>query len=548
MKTMDKSVERVAISARCLSAPGITATLRAERVDQAAQPVPARGDAVAIEGRGVSDVRLRRIVAMVASCALAAGCTVGPDYHRPAVTVPATYKELPGWTQAMPNDDGPKGEWWKAFNDPLLDTLEPQVSVSNQTVQQDYYNYEEAVALIREARSGFFPTIGATGSATRSRSARLSGNGAQIANAGALEGTIDWAPDFWGQVRRLVEERKASADASAATLANVTLAEQVTLATTLINLRISDANIDLLQRTVKADEAFLRVVANQDRAGTVAPSDVITARTQLESAQSNLIALGVARAQFAHAIAVLVGRNPESLDIAPVTTLPNLPDVPPGVPSTLLERRPDIAVAERQMAAQNAAIGVAISAYYPTITLSGAAGFTQSPISGLLRVASYVWSVGGSASETIYDGGLRSGEVAAARAAYNGALANYRNTVLGAFQNVEDDLSSLRILADQAQTLDRAVADATRGTQIAFNEYQAGTVDYTTAATAQTTELSLRQTQLGVQQQRLVAAATLYGDLGGGWTRAQLEQAGDAAPAGSAADMAAAASAAGAPR
>ncbi|RKP47837.1 efflux transporter outer membrane subunit [Pararobbsia silviterrae] len=478
---------------------------------------------------------MRRVAAAAALCALAAGCTVGPDYQKPAVAVPATYKELPGWTQAIPDASGPKGEWWKAFNDPLLDELEPQVSVSNQTVQQDYYNYQEAVALIREARSGLFPTIGVTGSGTRSRASSTIGNSTNVANSASLEGTLDWSPDFWGQVRRLVEERKAGAEASAATLANATLAEQVTLATTLIDLRVTDANTALLERTVKAYEEYLRVVENQDRAGTVAPSDVITARTQLESARSSLIALGVSRAEYEHAIAVLVGRNPESLSIPSTAALPTLPDMPVGVPSTLLERRPDIAVAERQMAEENAAIGVAISAYYPTISLSGAAGFTQSPVSGLLHVANYVWSLGASASETIFDGGERSGEVAAARATYNAAVANYRNTVLGAFQNVEDDLSSLRILSQQAQTLDRAVTEATRGTQIAFNEYQAGTVDYTTVATAQTTELGLRETQLTVVQERLVAAATLYGDLGGGWDQTQLQaQNGDAAAPASA--------------
>jgi len=432
------------------------------------------------------------------------------------VATPITYHELQGWTQAMPEGAGPKGDWWTGFNDPLLNELEPMVSVSNQTVRQDYYNYQEAIALVAEARSGLFPTVSATGSATKAR------NSGSIGKSGTLEGAVSWAPDFWGQVRRTVEERAAGAQASEATLANERLAEQVALATAVINLRISDANRALLQQTVTAYQSYLRVISNQNQAGTIAPSDEITARTQLESAQSSLIALGVTRAQYAHAIAVLVGRNPEDLTITPTTALPTLPNVPLVVPSELLQRRPDIATAERQMAEENAAIGVAVSAYYPTISLSGLAGLTQSPLSGLLNVANYVWSLGASASETIFDGGERSAEVAAARATYNASVANYRGTVLSAFQNVEDDLASLVILEQQAAVLNRAVNDASRGAQIAFNEYQAGTVDYTTVATAQTTQLSEQENALSVEQERLVAAANLIGDLGGGWQASNL--------------------------
>ncbi len=237
-------------------------------------------------------------------------------------------------------------------------------------------------------------------------------------------------PDLWGEVRRNIEESAATAQASEATLANATLAEQIALANAVIDLRVTDANIDLLTRTVEADQQALRVVADQDRAGTVPPSDLVTAQTQLDTAQSSLIALGVARAQNAHAIAVLVGKNPEELDLPHNPTLPALPSIPVGVPSTLLQRRPDIATAERQMAAQNAAIGVAVAAYYPTISLSALGGFTQSPLSGLLHVANRVWSLGASASETIFDGGERNAQVAAAQASYDAAVANYRGTVL----------------------------------------------------------------------------------------------------------------------
>jgi NodT family efflux transporter outer membrane factor (OMF) lipoprotein len=249
---------------------------------------------------------------------------------------------------------------------------------------------------------------------------------------------------------------------------------------------------------------------------------VITARVALETAQASLISLGVARAQYAHAIAVLVGKTPEELDIPHSTVMPTLPSVPTGVPSTLLQRRPDIAAAERTMKAQNAAIGIAVAAYYPTISLSGAAGFSQSPLNGLLHAANHVWSIGASGNETLLDFGERHGEVEAARAAYESAVASYRGTVLNALQDVENDLSGLRILAEQAQALDVAVHDAIRGTQIALAEFEAGTVDYTTVATAQETQLSDQQAALTVEQSRLLAAVSLIGDLGGGWSESEL--------------------------
>ncbi|MGF6301289.1 MULTISPECIES: efflux transporter outer membrane subunit [Paraburkholderia] len=477
-------------------------------------------------------IRLLRMPIVMALALGLGACAVGPDYHRPSVAAPPKFKELEGWTQAEPAAEEPKGDWWAVFHDPLLDELEPMVAVSNQTVRQNFANYQEALAEVRVARSSLFPTIGITGSATRERSSsgsNVSNSSSSFAtsrgrvfNSASLEGDVSWAPDLWGQVRRTIEENSASAEASQATLANATLSEQVTLATAVIDLRVTDANIDLLQRTVEQDKEYLRVVSDQQQAGTIPPSDLITARTQLEGSQSSLIALGVSRAQYEHAIAVLVGTNPEELNIAHSTALPVLPSIPVGVPSTLLQRRPDIAVAERQMAEENAAIGVAISAYYPSISLSGVAEFTQSPLAGLLNIRNYVWSLGADASQTIFDGGERSGKVAAARAAYDAALANYRGTVLTAFEDVENDLAGLRILAEQAKVLDAEVSDAARGARIALDEYQAGTVDYTTAATAQTTSLSAQETALSVQQTRLVDAVSLIGDLGGGWSAAEL--------------------------
>ncbi|VVE38103.1 Outer membrane protein OprM [Pandoraea iniqua] len=475
----------------------------------------------------------RLTFACLASLMLLSACAVGPDYQRPAVAMPTQFTELEGWTQARPDAEGPKGEWWKGFHDPLLDELMPQVEISNQTVRQSYANYQQALAEVRVARAGLFPTVGIDGSATRSRgssggastsAALASHSGANIVNAAAAEGTVSWAPDIWGQVRRTIEQSSTTAQASAATLANATLSAQISLANAVIDLRITDANIALLKQTVDAYTEYLRVVADQDRAGTVPPSDLITARTQLENARSSLIALGVSRAQYAHAIAVLVGRNPESLTIAPSNALPTLPDVPIGLPSTLLQRRPDVAVAERQMASQNAAIGIAVAAYYPNITLSLSDGFSAAPVAGLFKIANYVWSLGASASETIFDAGQRSAKVDAAKAGYDAAVANYRGTVLTALQGVENDLASLRILEQQSQVLDAAVKDATDGARIALNEYQAGTVDYTTVVTATTTQLNTQQNALNVHESRLLAATALIGDLGGGWSDTALSE------------------------
>lgn len=470
---------------------------------------------------------------------LLTGCLVGPNYHRPppAALPAARYSELPGWAPAAPADADPKDDWWTDFDDPLLDQLEPTVRISNQTIRADYQNYQQALALVRVADAALFPTIAAAGSVTRLRTntSVTANSGARAAAAtsstevtsGEVENTLSWTLDIWGEVRRTIEENEANAQASEATLAYATLSAQITLATTVIDLRVTDADIDLLTRTVLEYTEYLRVVSNAVQSGysLYPPSDEILARVQLENAQASLIALGVARAQYAHAIAVLAGMNPEDLYIPHSTFLPALPDIPVGVPSTLLQRRPDIAAAERTMAAQNAAIGVAVAAYYPDISLSAATGFLQTPLGSLFNAANLVWSLGAAGSETIFDFGARSAQVAAAKAGYESAVATYRATVLSAFQGVEDNLAGLRILAQQAEVLEAAVRDSKRGAEIARNEYLAGTVDYTTVATAQATELSDEQNLLAVQQNRLVDAATLIGDLGGGWSQAQLHNA-----------------------
>ncbi len=488
------------------------------------------------------------------------GCLVGPNYNRPAFTAPPAYKEAPGWTQAQPMDGVPKGDWWAIFGDQDLDKLEPLVSVNNQTVAEDYFAYEESLEIVKEVRGELFPTVSLTGSATREGSGESGGGGSSLISttstattttsgstptattpvvqtggagggtgissgprtSGSFEGAIDWTPDLWGKIRRQIESDKAAAQVSAADLANATLSEQATLATDYVELRAADADIQLLQATVTAYQKSLQITVNQYNAGVAAQSDVITARTTLEGAQAQLIAAGEARAQYEHAIAVLVGHAPSDLTLPPGALMASIPDIPAGIPSTLLERRPDIAAAERAMAEENALIGVAVGAYYPDLSLSALGGFSADPIGGLFSVSNTLWSLGADASETLYEGGTRSAAVGAASFTYQESIATYRQTVLTAFQQVEDALSDLRILAQQAQAEQAAVADATQSVQIALNEYQAGTQAYTTVVTAQATLLSDQESALTIQQNRLTASIALIEALGGGWQTTDL--------------------------
>ncbi len=459
------------------------------------------------------------------------GCMVGPDYHRPKAPVPAVFKEMPGWKLATPADAAPRGAWWVVFHDPLLDRLERQVEIGNQTLAADEAAFRNAEALVDEARATLYPTLSVSPSVTRSASGGGGSYGTNVAGFSSggrtstqysLEANASWEIDVWGRIRRQIQSNVATAQADAATLAEARLSEQALLATDYVELRTTDELSRVLHNTVQGDERALQITRNQYNAGVAAQSDVITAQTTLEAAQSAAVNTGVARAEYEHAIAMLIGVPPAALTIAPVPTVPPIPEIPGVVPATLLERRPDIASAERSMAAENALIGVAIAAYYPTIDLSAAFGYAGNPIGSLFKAANQVWSLGASASETIFEGGARSAAVAAARATYDEAVANYRNTVLTAFQGVEDQLSSLRVLAQQAQIQAATVRDARRATQIALNEYQAGTQPYTTVVSAQNTELSAEETNVSIEQNRLTAAVTLIEDLGGGWTADQL--------------------------
>jgi NodT family efflux transporter outer membrane factor (OMF) lipoprotein len=457
------------------------------------------------------------------------GCMVGPDYHKPAVETPAAYKETPGWTQAQPADAMLKGDWWTVYNDAELNKLEPLVAVNNQTLAADYAAFRQAEAVTDEEIGALFPTIGLTGSATRSGSGAGSSSGAASAGggprtSGTFEGSVSWSPDIWGKIRRQVQSDRAAAQVSAADLANATLSEQALLATDYVDLRGADSEIALLQQTVAAYQRSLQITQNQFNAGVATPLDVITARTQLEGAQASLISAGEVRAQYEHAIAVLVGHAPSDLSLPAGHLAATVPEIPAGIPSTLLERRPDIAAAERVMAENNAQIGVAVGAFYPDLSLSALGGYSADPIGGLFSVSNALWSLGSNASATLFEGGTRSAAVKAAEFGYQGSVATYRQTVLTAFQQVEDELSNLRILAEQAQTEQAAVADAARAVQIALNEYQAGTQAYTTVVTAQATLLGDEQTALTVRQNRLLSSIALIQALGGGWQMADLPQ------------------------
>jgi NodT family efflux transporter outer membrane factor (OMF) lipoprotein len=480
---------------------------------------------------------MRRLVVLGLGTALTS-CMVGPDYHRPGVEAPPAYKEAPGWTQAQPADAASKGNWWTVYNDTELNQLEPLVAVNNQTLAADYAAFEQAEAVTDEVRGQLFPTIGLTGSATRSGSGQGSGNSGSFntsstgtnsfsinngpRTSGTFEGTVSWSPDIWGKIRRQVESDNAAAQASAADLANATLSEQALLATDYVDLRGADSEIALLQQTVLAYQRSLQITQNQFNAGVAAPLDVITARTQLENAQAQLVSAGEARAQYEHAIAVLVGHAPSDLSLPAGQLITTVPQVPVGVPSTLLQRRPDIAAAERVMAENNAQIGVAVGAFYPTLSLSALGGYSADPIGGLFSVSNALWSLGSDASATLFEGGTRAATVKAAEFGYQNSIATYRQTVLTAFQQVEDELSNLRILAEQAQLEQAAVADAARAAQIALNEYEAGTQSYTTVVTAQATLLGDQQAALTVQQNRLLSSISLIQALGGGWQMADL--------------------------
>jgi len=452
----------------------------------------------------------KRFSALVLLVALA-GCTVGPDYKKPAVETPAEYKEAGDWVKAKPADDAPKGNWWEAFHDPVLNGLEEQVSVSNQTLKAAEARHAQATAAVQAARAQYFPIVDANASATRGRANNVDTR-RYTAELGA-----SWEPDFWGRVRRLVESSRAAEEASAADVEAARLSLQADLATAYFQLRATDAAIALYGDTIKAFETSYQMTENRYRAGVAAKTDVVTAETQLKSTQAAAIDLKASRAQLEHAIAVLVGRAPASVSIVAASIDTHIPEVPPGIPSTLLERRPDVAAAERRMAAANAQIGVAEAAYFPSIDLTGSAGFAGAEIAKLISAPNRVWSLGLTAAETLLDFGARSANVASARAAYDEAVANYRQTALAGFQDVEDNLAAVRWLADEAAVQQEALRAARESVALTLNQYKAGTASYLNVVVVQAAQLNEERSSVSLLSRRLTASVALIRALGGAW-------------------------------
>jgi NodT family efflux transporter outer membrane factor (OMF) lipoprotein len=476
-------------------------------------------------------------------CTVLAGCNVGPKYVPPSMTAPAAFKESPtqfkeadGWTVAQPQDATLRGKWWEIYNDPELNALEEQLNIDNQNIRESFENFMEARALVREARSQYFPTVSIGPSYSRSQSSSNISNGQTSGGSSTTTSTttgrqsqvfalpveVSWEPDLWDKVRNTVRANQYNAQLSAADLENERLTEQASLAEYFFEIRGQDALQKILDDTVETDKKSVSAQQARYDTGVDDQISLVEAQTNLAMAQSAAINLGIARAQYEHAIAMLIGKPAPSFSIPvkPVTTAP--PPIPVGLPSQLLERRPDVAAAERNMAAANAQIGVAYAAYYPALTLSGSGGVESSAIGKLLEASSRYWSMGPGVSETIYDGGLRRATVNQYIATYNGDLAAYRQTVLTAFQQVEDYLAAVRILSQQIKRQQEAVDSSKTYVKLEQSRYDMGIDPYIDLESAQVTLLSNMQTLADIQIQQMTASVELIQALGGGWDRTQL--------------------------
>lgn len=481
-------------------------------------------------------LRALSAAALAVLVAAGGGCAVGPDYQRPAFAAAPGYKEQSGWKPTEPSDALNRGPWWRIFNDEVLDRLEARIDISNENVKAAAAAYDQARALVEQARAGFWPTIDASAARTRTsvRGAEsvttgsaglVTGNtGGQTITSNSIGVSVGWTLDIWGQIRRTVEGDKASAQASAAALASARLSAQAALATDYFELRAQDQLLRILADTVAGQQRSLEITKNQYRFGVAAKADVVSAEAQLLSSRAQEINARVERALLEHAIAVLVGEQPADFTVSATAMRSDVPTVPAGVPSALLERRPDIAQAERKMAAANAQIGVAKAAYFPTLTLTGSDSYadTGNSLSHLISLPNRAWSLGPSLAGTLFDAGARSAEVRQARAAYRANLADYRQTVLSGFQQVEDEIATLRILEQQALVEESAVKAAREAESLTLNQYKAGTVPYSSVITAQTTRLAAEETALTVLSSRLQASVALIEALGGGWSAGEL--------------------------
>jgi len=478
-------------------------------------------------------MRIVRGVLVATSCAVLTACAVGPNYKRPTMDLTAAYKEQDGWKPSEPNDALDRGKWWEIYHDEVLNSLEEQISISNQTVLAAAANVEEARAVVRQAQAGFWPQVNLNASRTRTVQGSAGGSivsgtgGTTVISTGQTKSTTstitqlgisgDWEIDLWGRIRRQTEGDRASLQASEAALASARLAAQAELATDYFELRAQDQLQIILNDIVAAEQQSLKITENRYRVGVAAKADVVSAQTQLLSSQAQQANAPLQRGLLEHAIAVLVGQQPANFSLPPVTMRNDVPTVPAGLPSTLLERRPDVAEAERQVAASNAQIGVAISAFFPTLDITGSDDYRGNTISHLIRSANRVWSIGPSLALTVFDAGLRRAQVAQARAAHEVTVDNYRQTVLTSLQQVEDELTTLRVLEQSAVIEDAAVKAAREAETLTLNQYKAGTVPYSSVITAQTTRLNAEESALNVLSSRLQASVAMVKALGGGW-------------------------------
>ena len=469
-------------------------------------------------------LRWKSVLFTVGLLASVTSCTVGPEYVRPITRIPVSYKEIDGWKVASPKDDTLKDAWWELFNDPQMNALEEQVIIANQNVWVAEAQFRQARALVQSARAGYFPTLTVGASAKRSASSdnlQPSTSGVSTSDF-SLPIDLSWEADLWGRIRRTVEASQANAQARAADLVAVRLSAQAELARDYFQLRTLDAQKQLLDSTVTYYRKSLELTNNRYNSGVAAKSDVLQAETQLKSTQAQALDLGLQRAQMEHAVAILIGKTASEFSLPVMALIPTLPAIPVAVPSELLEQRPDIAAAERRMAMANAQIGVAQAAFYPTIQIGALAGFEASRVDQWLSWPSRFWSVGPSISQTVFDGGLRRAQSDQSLAAYDATAASYRQTVLTAFQEVEDNLAALRILGEEDRVQTEAVEAARQAATVASNQYKAGTVGYINVIVAQTAELTNEKTLLDIRSRQLAASVLLIKALGGGWKSADL--------------------------
>jgi NodT family efflux transporter outer membrane factor (OMF) lipoprotein len=476
------------------------------------------------------DVARSSALAVIVTCL--AACSVGPDYRRPTAPVETTYKELGEWKVAEPQDDLARGPWWERYDDPELSRLEREVTDANQSLAAADAHFRQARALVWNARADWWPTVTIGASATRARQSANLGTAfasGQTRNEYAMPIEASWEIDVWGRIRRNVESSEASAQASAADREAVRLSLQATLAADYFELHALDAQHHLFDETIAAFQRSLTLTQQRKAYGVASQADVAQAETQLESARAQAIDIDLSRAQLEHAIAVLVGQPAGDFSLPPTPLDVTPPAIPIVLPSALLERRPDVATAERNAAAANAQIGVAVAAYYPTVSLGASGGFESTDIENWLTWPSRIWSFGPSVTETVFDGGKRGALTAQARAAYDESVANYRQTVLAAFQNVEDQLAALRLLEQESERQARAVAAAKDALRLTIDQYKAGIASYLAVVITQAAALENERTEVDLLGRRMAASALLVEALGGGWSTDELPSASDVA-------------------